>query len=119
MAKRNNEVMKNCKAKRLVGPYGSWSREELIGAHVRISSMPVSNFAGGFDCHQTFTIKDIIFRINTEGKTITVIILDQYPDYFFTWKDLEVIGIVVKPINDGNKSEKSESDKIEDDENNG
>jgi hypothetical protein len=79
--------MRNCKAKRLVGPYGSWSREELIGAHVRISSMPVSNFAGGFDCHQTFTIKDIIFRISTEGKTITVIILDQYPDYSFTWKD--------------------------------
>jgi hypothetical protein len=48
-----------------------------------------------------------------------VIILDQYPDYFFTWKDLEVIGIVVKPINNGNESEKSKSDTTEDDENNG
>ena len=90
--------MKNCKAKRLVGPYGSWTREELIGAHVRISSMPVSNFAiRGFDCHQVCTIKDIIFRISNEGKAITIILLDQFPDYFFTWKDLEVIGIVVKP----------------------
>lgn len=80
--------------------------------------MPVSNFAGGFDCHQVCTIKDIIFRISTEGKTITIILLDQFPDYFFTWKDLEVIGIVVKPINNGNESEKSESDTTEDDENN-
>ena len=110
--------MENCKAKRLVGPYGSWTKEELIGAHVRISSMPVSNFAGGFDCHQVCTIKDIIFRISNDGKTITIILLDQFPDYFFTWKDLEVIGIVVKPNNDGNESEKSESDTTEDDENN-
>lgn len=102
----------------MVGPYGSWSREELLGAHVRVSSMPVSNFAKGFDCHQVYTIKDIIFRISNEGKVITIILLDQFPDYFFTWKDLEVIGIVVKPINNGNESEKSESDKIEDDENN-
>ena len=108
--------MKNCKAKRLVGPYGSWKLEELIGAHVRISSMPISNFAKGFDCYQICTIKEILFRISNDGKTITVIILNEFPDYFFTWKDLEVIGIVVKPKeNNGNESKESETDKTEDD----
>ena len=103
--------MKNCKAKRLVGPYGSWTKEELLGAHVRISSMPVSNFVKGFDCNQICTIKDISFRVSNEGKTITIITLDQFPEYTFGWKDIEVVGIVVKPINNGNESEESESDK--------
>jgi hypothetical protein len=103
--------VKNCKAKRLVGPYGSWTREELLGAHVKISSMPVSNFVKGFDCNQICTIKDISFRVSNEGKTITIIVLDQFPEYTFGWKDIEVVGIVVKPINNGNESEESESDK--------
>ena len=105
----------NCKAKRLVGPYGYWDMTDLIGAHVRISSIPVSNFAKRIDANQVCTIKEIGFRISNDGKTITIIILDQFPDYFFTWKDLEVIGIVVKPKNDGNESEESETDKTTDD----
>lgn len=103
--------MKNCTAKRLVGPYGSWTKEELIGAHVMVSSMPISNFSKGIDGHQTCTIKDIIFRVSNDGKAITLVILDQYPGCTFGWKDLEVIGIVVKPKENGNESEESESDK--------
>ena len=99
--------MNNCKAKRLVGPYGSWTLEELLGAHVRISSMSVSNFSKGFDCHQICTIKDINFRISNEGKAITIITLDQFPEYTFGWKDIEVIGIVVKPKNNGSESKES------------
>jgi hypothetical protein len=63
-------------------------------------------------------VKKLQRRISNDGKVITIILLDQFPDYFFTWKDLEVIGIVVKPKNNGNESEESESDKIEDDEDN-
>ena len=111
--------MKNCKAKRLVGPYGSWTLEELKGAHVRISSIPVSNFAGGFDCHQICTIKDITFRISNDGKTITIITLDQFTDYVFGWKDLEVVVIVVKPKGNGNESKESETDTTQNNENDG
>lgn len=106
--------MRNCKAKRIVGPYGSWHYEELIGARVKISSMPVSNFSKGFDCGQICTIKDIVFRISNEGKTITVIILEEFPSFVFTWKDLEVIGIVVK---NEKESDESGANKAKDNEN--
>jgi hypothetical protein len=94
--------MNNCKCKRLVGPYGSWSTEELIGAFVRVNSMPVSNFVKGFDSSATYTIKDIYFRVTVDGKTITTITLNECPGMIFTWKDLEIKGIVVK---DGKESE--------------
>ena len=90
----------NCRTKRIVGPYGTWDKEDLIGSHVSIASLPVSNFVGGFDNEATYTIKDIYFRISNDGKTITVIELLELPGMFFTWKDLHVRGIVVKKKED-------------------
>ena len=51
-----------------------------------------------------------------DGKTISVVILEEVPDIFFTWKDLEVIGIKVK---DNEESEESELNQTEDNEDNG
>lgn len=93
----------NCKNLRVVGPCGNWNYYQLIGAKVRISSLPISNFFKCFSSNTDyFTIKDIYFRISLDGKTITIIELEEYPDKFFTWKDLEIIEIntstISKPI---------------------
>ena len=106
----------NCRCRRIVGPFGSWSYKDIIGAQVKVKSMPVSNFLKGFDADQVYTVKDIIFRVSMDGKTISVVILEENPDIFFTWKDLEVIGIKVK---DNEESEESELNQTEDNEDNG
>ncbi len=83
--------MSNCGCKRDIDPAGIWDYKNLIGAKVRVKSMPMSNFHRGVfgDC----TIEDIYFRISIDGKVITVIRLKEYPDLFFTWKDLEVLSV--------------------------
>ena len=84
--------MSNCGCKRELDPAGIWDYQNMIGAKVRVKSMPISNFHAGVfgDC----TISDIYFRISTDGKAITIIRLSEYPDLFFTWKDLEVLNTV-------------------------
>ena len=77
--------------KRIKDPSGNWEYEKLIGAKVSVKSLPVSNFFGCFDGSGYKTIKNIYFRISIDGKTITVIELEEYPDKIFTWRDLEVI----------------------------
>ena len=74
-------------------PSGCWSYEQLIGAKVSVKSLQVSNFFSCFDSSTICTIKDIYFRISLDGKTITIIELDQYPGKVFTWRDLEVVEI--------------------------
>lgn len=83
--------MSNCGCKRDIDPAGIWDYKNLIGAKVRVKSMPMSNFHRGVfgDC----TIEDIYFRISIDGKVITVIRLKEHPDLFFTWKDLEVLSV--------------------------
>ncbi|MBP3732388.1 MAG: hypothetical protein J6I84_04000 [Bacilli bacterium] len=100
--------MTNCECKRLVGPYGTWSREDLIGAHVIVASMPVSNYTRFFASDQVYTIEDIYFRVSNDGKAITIIILKECPGMFFTWKDLDIKAI---RINNGKESEQSEENK--------
>ena len=82
----------NCKNNRITSPSGIWEYEQLIGAKVRVCSMPISNF---FNCfsggNELLTIKDIYIRISLDGKAITVIELVEYPGKIFTWKDLEVV----------------------------
>jgi len=93
--------MTRCECKRIIGPYGSWKYEDLINARVKVSSMPVANFNKGFDADQLFTIKDIYFRISVDGKTISVIELNELPGQIFTWKDLEVVGIYINNEENG------------------
>lgn len=86
--------MNNCANKRIVGPSGIWEYEQLLGAKVKLKSLPVSNFFGCMcSDSDTLTIKDIYFRISLDGKTITVLELAEYPGKIFTWKDVEVVDI--------------------------
>ena len=74
-------MLNSCRNSRIVGPSGIWEYEQLIGAKVKVSSLPVSNFFGCFSgggSNDLLTIKDIYFRISLDGKTITVIELTQY-----------------------------------------
>ena len=77
--------------KRIKDPSGNWDYEKLIGAKVSVKSLPVSNFFGCFDGSGNKTIKDIYFRISIDGKAMTIIELEEYPDKIFTWRDLEII----------------------------
>ena len=72
-------------------PAGIWDFQNMIGAQVKVKSMPISNFSSGIMASDIYTIGDIYFRVSLDGKTITVIRLRELPDLFFTWKDLEVI----------------------------
>lgn len=83
--------MSNCGCKRDMDPAGIWDYQNMIGAQVKVKSMPVSNFSSGIMASDSYTISDIYFRVSLDGKTITVIRLKELPDLFFTWKDLEVI----------------------------
>lgn len=84
-----------CNRTRVTDPAGVWDYRNLIGAQVRISSIPVSNLNNifAFDSTTIHTISDVYFRITTDGKTITIIRLQDMPDCLFTWKDLEVLNL--------------------------
>lgn len=83
--------MSNCCCNRETDPSGTWSYEDMIGSIVQIKSVSPGMKV---EADKLCTIKDIIFRVSLDGKTITKIILQEYPDYYFTWKDLEVRKIV-------------------------
>lgn len=79
-------------SKCIKNPSGSWSYEQLIGAKVRIKSTgAVNGLFSCFDSQGLSTVKDMVFRISTDGKTIPVVILSEYPDKVFIWRDLEVV----------------------------
>lgn len=87
----------NCDCKRIIGPSGIWKLEELIGATVKISSMPISNMRTiAIDSSQSFTVEDIDFRISLDGKAITVVKLKGLEDLVFTLKDLIFTGVILK-----------------------
>lgn len=89
-------MKKICNRTRVTDPAGVWNYINLIGATVRICSMPVSNLNNlfAFDNTTLHTIEDVCFRVTTDGKTITVIRLKDLPDCLFTWKDLEVLNVI-------------------------
>ena len=72
-------------------PSGSWNYGHIVGSKVRIRSIGVSNMFSSFDNHDLSTVKDVIFRISTDGKVIPIVELLEYPDKVFIWKDLEVV----------------------------
>lgn len=86
--------MTNCGCSRVVNPSGVWEYYQLIGAKVYIKSTPVSNFFNLQNSSSVATIKDIYFRITVDGKTITIIELEEYPGRVFTWKDLMIHELV-------------------------
>ena len=86
--------MTNCGCSRVKNPGGIWEYYQLIGAKVYIKSMPVSNFFNLQNASDLYTIKDIYFRISTDGKAISVIELKELPGKIFTWKDLMISELV-------------------------
>lgn len=87
--------MTNCECKRMIGPSGIWLPEELIGAKVKVLSVPISNMVP-IDCGKTMHVEKIDFRISLDGKAITVVTLKECPDAIFTLKDLLFVGVVYK-----------------------
>lgn len=80
-------------SKSVKNPSGSWNYEQLIGAKVKVVSTSVNNMFRCFDSSNTLTIKEILFRISTDGKVIPVVILSEIPDKAFIWKDLVVLEV--------------------------
>ena len=74
---------------------GTWKYEEIIGAKVRVRSLPVANRFSGISGSTIYTIEDIIFQVSDDGKTIVIVKLAG-TDCLFTFKDLEVISL--KPL---------------------
>lgn len=77
--------------RRVKDPSGSWEYSQLLGAKVRVKSMPVSNFFCSINASDLLTIDNIYFRVSLDGKTITVIELTEIPGKIFTWRDLEIV----------------------------
>jgi hypothetical protein len=71
---------------------GTWRYEDLIGAKVKISSLPVYNRLISLDGNLIYTIEDLIFQISETGKTICIVRLKNL-DCDFTLKDLEIISL--------------------------
>lgn len=85
-----------CKCDGYSCPDGIWDRGDLIGAHVRVNSMPGINFSAFQDADKVCTISDIYFRVTLDGKTTTIIKLAEYPKLIFTWRDLEIVEVLNK-----------------------
>lgn len=86
----------NCRTKRYTCPAGIWELDNMIGAIVAIRSTGIGNFT---DCEASgeYKIKDVIFRVSVDGKTITLVELEGLEGDYFTFKDLEILSIVGRP----------------------
>lgn len=84
----------SCSNRRWTSPAGNWGYHNLIGATVEIKSVPISAFwETGTDLSATageYKVKDIIFKVTTDGKVITTVELDGLEGRVFLWKDLEL-----------------------------
>lgn len=80
--------------KRSYGPAGLWTIGQMIGAKVKLKSLPIMNtISCDTRVFGTCTIHNIMFRVTQDGKTITTIELEEAPGTYFTWKDLEVLNV--------------------------
>ena len=71
---------------------GTWRYEDLIGAKVKIKSLPVYNRLISFNGDTIHTIEDLIFQVSETGKVICIIKLVGV-ECDFTFKDLEMISL--------------------------
>lgn len=86
------------KIKRTCYPNGTWNAEDLIGAKVKIRSMPISNFNTLTNIGGDKTIEKIEFQVSIDGKAFTVITLKELPGQVFLWKDLMITKISGKDV---------------------
>lgn len=77
----------------VTSPSGLWDYQNLIGASVRIKSLPIKSGIFNFDSDSTYQIEDIRFRVSRTGRSYASIKLGGIDSREFVWKDLEVIGL--------------------------
>lgn len=71
-------------------PSGEVDHKRLIGAKVKIlSGRSSDNFVK--DINKLAIIDEIRYKISLDGKTFAIIKLKGYPDYVYTWKDIQVV----------------------------
>ena len=71
---------------------GTWTYYDLIGARVRIKSLPVYNRLTSLSAGLEYEIEDLVFQVSETGKTICIVKLAGL-DANFTFKDLEMISL--------------------------
>lgn len=79
---------------KVTSPSGIWDYANLLGASVKIKSLPVK-FGFAYAADELYEIEDIGFRISRTGQLYTGIRLKGVKNREFVWKDLEVVGLRV------------------------
>lgn len=83
---------------------GTWSYKDLIGSRFKLKSIPIS--IGGVlqkGCNSLkysnteMTLKEIHFRVTTDGKVYTLFQMEEFCGKLFLPRDLEVIEIIPVP----------------------
>ena len=77
---------------KITSPAGVWDYSSLLGASVKIKSLPVK-FGFAFAADELYRIEDIGFRVSRNGQLYTAVRLAGVKDREFVWKDLEVVGL--------------------------
>lgn len=78
---------------------GTWSYKELIGSKFRLKSIPISiNGVLQKKCNlkysqMSMTLKDVYFRVSTDGKVYTLFRMEEVCGKLFLPRDLELIEI--------------------------
>lgn len=76
----------------VTSPIGLWDYEQLIGASVKIGSLPVYRGIFGLDSDSKYVIEDIKFKMTSTGISICQVFLEGIESPF-EWKDLEITGL--------------------------
>lgn len=77
---------------KITSPAGVWDYSSLLGASVKIKSLPVK-FGFAYAADELYQIENIGFRMSRDGKLYTAVRLAGVRDREFVWKDLEVVGL--------------------------
>lgn len=78
----------------LTDPAGTWTIDNLIGGKVHIRSVSGWNRVFGADENEVFTVKEVKFRINLDGKIETVVSLVEKPG-IYCFRDIEILTVMV------------------------
>lgn len=84
--------MKLDKCISITSPLGLWEYRNLIGAKVKISSLPVGYGLFGYDSEAIYVIEDIFVRMSKFGKSYAVVKLEG-ENREFALKDLEILSL--------------------------
>lgn len=86
-------MFRNSNSKRIKDTAGTWDYDRIVGAKVKVKSIPIVDFNFDVNTSDVYTVKDVIFKISIDGKVITLVRLVEAPGNVFPWKDLMVVEI--------------------------